>query len=1019
MFTSIEFANELSTRWAEGIWPIVWQSAILAAAIFLLTRQLVKAPAIRFWLWMLVPLRMLVMPILTITIPVLPSAPPEEFLSIGNALPAPMEESLQDTSFGAVASLPTGPAFESPQTETPKLGVLSWLMALWGVGFAFSLLRMLNGWRRMRGILCRGTRANDGHILDVATRVGGTIGLSAIPRIVITDENVSPFVLGVLRPAVVLPKRLVSQVSSEKLSAVLAHEFAHLRRKDPLLGCVLAFWEAIYFFHPIVYLAKRALLFEREKACDDWALTYTKTKPSAYASALVASAQLCGRADARIPFAGIVAESFTDLKRRLLAIGSEWKPRARVSWWVYVSMALLGVISAPRIVLSSVKSDPASPTSIIEISEEAEISPQKEPDPPPRTLVASVPANEQESDNIRILHFPEDRSLGSLSVLIRPARVTYRLGRENEADVWEYVAQAQGDVAVPADKPVRLYISGPTALRDLSPLSNLGPNDLHTLTFDIYSESARNAVLDHDEGIMRHLQGLKGLKVLEPYGVRITGKGLSYIKDFRSLNELHLGSDILRNDDLVHLEGLSSLEALHLIVPITDEGLSHLTGLTSLRELSLLCTYINGPGLAYLAQLPSLRFLELRGSGAPSDAFRSRSLRYLENVTSLRGLMLFSFSNITDAAMPHLAKLTWLEELTFLWITGITDTGMPYMKQLTSLKKLNLQNINVTDRGLAHLRALKSLEDLTLSMPKGAGNPRYPRRLTDNALAYVSELPRLKRLNARGWHPAGPTVQGPFTDEGLKHLTKLSRLEELNIDSGAGITDEGLSHLAGLPRLKKLLLSSNGVTNEGLRNLAKAKSLTRLNLYVPLVTVSGVNHLNALTNLTNLNLYSAIQDNARLDLSALTNLESLSIILRRPHPNYRELAFRDEDLAFLHNLPRLTFLQFGLNSSQFTDEGMAHLAELKNLERLFVGGDGLTDEGLVYLEDKRKLYQLNLRGKITDEGLRHLEGLKAMRHLDINSELGLSAQAVNRLQSQLPNLVSFNAPRGGGGAFGG
>ena len=58
------------------MWPVLWQTAALAAIVGLIVlcaRRM--SPALRFWLWMLVPLRLLVMPLIVITLPVLPNPP--------------------------------------------------------------------------------------------------------------------------------------------------------------------------------------------------------------------------------------------------------------------------------------------------------------------------------------------------------------------------------------------------------------------------------------------------------------------------------------------------------------------------------------------------------------------------------------------------------------------------------------------------------------------------------------------------------------------------------------------------------------------------------------------------------------------------------------------------------------------------------------------------------------------------------------------------------------------------------
>ena len=68
MVNIITFSN----IWVKQLWPVIYQSAILAGVIFIITRHKKISASLRFGLWMLVPLRMLVMPIATVTLPVLP-----------------------------------------------------------------------------------------------------------------------------------------------------------------------------------------------------------------------------------------------------------------------------------------------------------------------------------------------------------------------------------------------------------------------------------------------------------------------------------------------------------------------------------------------------------------------------------------------------------------------------------------------------------------------------------------------------------------------------------------------------------------------------------------------------------------------------------------------------------------------------------------------------------------------------------------------------------------------------------
>jgi beta-lactamase regulating signal transducer with metallopeptidase domain len=79
------------------------------------------------------------------------------------------------------------------------------------------------------------------------------------------DNIASPFILGILRPRIYLPSALESDCRDN----VLAHEQAHLRRKDHWwkpLGFVLL---SIHWFNPVMWLAYILLCRDIEAACDE------------------------------------------------------------------------------------------------------------------------------------------------------------------------------------------------------------------------------------------------------------------------------------------------------------------------------------------------------------------------------------------------------------------------------------------------------------------------------------------------------------------------------------------------------------------------------------------------------------------------------------------------------------------------------------------------------------------------------------------------------------------------------
>ena len=134
--------------------------------------------------------------------------------------------------------------------------------------------------------------------------------------------------------------------------AILTHEFAHLRRRDTLVGWILALCEAVYYFHPVFHLTKRRILFERERATDDWVLA-AGSKRSVYADALIDAAEICRDFSAKLGPVGVVAESFTDLRQRLGAIATNLKPRARLSKVAFALLVVAGVMCVPGFVLTA------------------------------------------------------------------------------------------------------------------------------------------------------------------------------------------------------------------------------------------------------------------------------------------------------------------------------------------------------------------------------------------------------------------------------------------------------------------------------------------------------------------------------------------------------------------------------------------------------------------------------------------------------------------------------------------
>lgn len=152
----------------------------------------------------------------------------------------------------------------------------------------------------------------------------------------------------------------------------------------------------------------------------------------------------------------------------------------------------------------------------------------------------------------------------------------------------------------------------------------------------------------------------------------------------------------------------------------------------------------------------------------------------------------------------------------------------------------------------------------------------------------------------------------PATDEGLRSIAHLSRLEELILEDSSLLSDDGLDHLTSLRNLTFLCVSGPRLTDAGLSHLAKLPNLERLDVRYYNVSDAGLAHLARATNLR---------------------------------------------VLFLGNGP-------------LTDAGMLHVKDMKNLEAIDLMFTDVTDEGLEHLKGHAKLKEICVpRSRVRSEGL--------------------------------------------------
>ena len=161
------------------------------------------------------------------------------------------------------------------------------LAAAYGLCVVVLLSRRTLGILAVRTLLRDGREPESGARLAVAVRAcAERMGMRAPRVLTIRDCPGGAFANGVLRPRVAVDPDLVAALDDRELEGLIAHELAHLRRRDPLMwGLVGEFRDLTFFLGP-VQLASRWLHREQEESADEAAVATTH-RPGALASSIL------------------------------------------------------------------------------------------------------------------------------------------------------------------------------------------------------------------------------------------------------------------------------------------------------------------------------------------------------------------------------------------------------------------------------------------------------------------------------------------------------------------------------------------------------------------------------------------------------------------------------------------------------------------------------------------------------------------------------------------------------------
>ncbi|MGN0988796.1 MAG: M56 family metallopeptidase [Eubacteriales bacterium] len=188
------------------------------------------------------------------------------------------------------------------------------LSAVWLAGIAAMLVYALVSWMKVRRRVREAAFSQD--------------------NIWVCDGLQSPFILGIFRPRIYLP----SDLGGTAQAHVIAHENAHLRRKDHLWKPIGFLLLAVYWFNPLMWLAYILLCRDIEAACDEKVISEMNTDGRAEYSESLLECSIPRRAVTACP----LAFGETGVKGRVKNVLNYKKP---AFWVIFVSLVLCAAVA--------------------------------------------------------------------------------------------------------------------------------------------------------------------------------------------------------------------------------------------------------------------------------------------------------------------------------------------------------------------------------------------------------------------------------------------------------------------------------------------------------------------------------------------------------------------------------------------------------------------------------------------------------------------------------------------------
>ena len=331
------------------------QGSLFLVGIGLICVLLRGLPAAwKCWLWRLVPLKFGLALVLAVSVPVvlpgalrqaarlsLPAGSAQALTAVASTR-LPSSIAPIDTQASIAASKPAASIAPPPSATWNPTQIL---LGCWLAGVALVLCKGIAGWMRGRQTLRMSEHSQLTRLMTSMQLLPTDADWRAPLNVRTVPDLAAPALVGAIRPTILLPSDFFES-QSKAVTSALAHELAHLKRRDIGWLLLAELVKALFWFNPLIWIACREQRLEAEIAADQMARRWTATSPKEYAEHLLQWVEPSrARKSPVLAAPGLIPSTHELLKRVKAMSRTAYGSRAAT---------LLGVVILPLLVLGLV-----------------------------------------------------------------------------------------------------------------------------------------------------------------------------------------------------------------------------------------------------------------------------------------------------------------------------------------------------------------------------------------------------------------------------------------------------------------------------------------------------------------------------------------------------------------------------------------------------------------------------------------------------------------------------------------